>query len=100
MRTREENRIHQLKYRAKYRDKVRAYDRMRYKARRAEQNRIKAMGEKKCRVCEIMLRSRYGGFGTKHYCRSCVERGLAQRHSVREAMRRFRLKQKQNEQRK
>ena len=92
--TKEQNRIKQKKYRDKYREKVRAYDRMRYKLRRAEPSRIKRMGDKKCRICEIRLAGNFGGFGTKHYCRSCVDRGLAQKHSVREAMRRLRLRLK------
>lgn len=92
MRTKEQSRLIQKRFRARHAEKVRANDRLRYRLKRGEEARVKRMGAKHCRLCEIRLAGRYGGFGTKFYCRSCVDSGQAKRHSILMATRRYREK--------
>lgn len=48
------------------------YDRARYRKRRA-----KELGERKCLSCDILLRSKYGAYNSRAYCRSCIDSGAA-----------------------
>lgn len=92
-RTKEEQQKEYMRiYREKNREKFREYDRKRWNESRGELERIKAMAGKKCRSCEILLSSQYGGFGTKFYCRGCVESGDARQHTCRTATQRWRRK--------
>lgn len=43
--------------------------------------RLTRFKDRKCRVCEIMLiDEQYGAKQTVYYCRSCRDKGLAQKH--------------------
>ena len=98
-RIKEEQRIYMQAYRERNREKMREYDRKRWEESRGELERIKAMAGKKCRSCDILLSSQYGGFGTKFYCRGCVESGDARKDTCRTATQRLRKKkltEKQN----
>lgn len=53
--------------------------------------RKRRYGDRKCRLCEILLKSDFGGHGKKFYCDNCYKNGEARRHSIRMANRRFRM---------
>lgn len=36
-------------------------------------------GDRKCRCCTILLRSRHGAHFTRSYCRGCVDSGAAKK---------------------
>lgn len=78
------------KYRAKYKEKMRAYYHQYYLRKKKDKLRKERMGEKRCRLCEIRLASDAGAYGAKFYCESCVQIGDAKRHYTREASRRWR----------
>lgn len=63
-----------LKYRQKNREKMREYDRKRYKEKnRNEFRRRKVFAGKFCKICEIRLDGNYGARGTRVYCKSCSD---------------------------
>jgi hypothetical protein len=47
---------------------------------RKAKRRIESFGDRACRVCEILLRDSYGANGSRFYCGSCIEKGLARKH--------------------
>ena len=56
-----------------------------------ERLRKKRFADRKCRLCEILMRSEHGGHNKKFYCDSCVKSGEARKHTMRLANRKFRL---------
>lgn len=51
------------------------YDRQRYLTLKKPER----FGQRKCRCCEILLKSKYGAYNTRSYCRRCVELGYAKK---------------------
>lgn len=82
------------KYRAENKEHFLEYWRKRYHAVKANKERIARMGDKRCRACEIALKSTYGAYGTREYCRSCRDSGTARKHAGMLATRRWREKNK------
>ena len=60
-----------------------------YHAKYNEVLRKKRYRDRKCRLCEILLRSCYGGHKKKFYCDGCASTGEALKHARRMASRRF-----------
>lgn len=81
----------ELSWRQKNHDRAREYEKKYYYNVLRERFRKKTYNDRKCRLCEILMKSKYGGHGKKFYCDSCVESGEARRHTIRMAGRRFRI---------
>ena len=47
------------------------YDKKRYRSKR-----VVALGDAYCPACDILLRSRFGAYGTRRFCRSCRDSGV------------------------
>lgn len=79
----------QARWRNKNRDKIKMYNIIHHEKRRQQ-----IFIGKKCLVCEILLSSDIGAHGTYKYCRSCRNKGLAEKHSRQLRNKRYTYKQK------
>lgn len=82
----------ELSWRKKNHTRAREYEKKYYYDVLRERLRQKNFGDRKCRLCEILLKSVYGGHNKKFYCDGCVANGEARRHTIKMASRRFRAK--------
>lgn len=85
------------RYRAKYPEKVRAYDRLRYRLKRRLPKHQKLMGDRVCALCGVRMASEFASslgmtHGTRKHCRPCynTSKNLIQALNMRE----WRKKQK------
>lgn len=90
--TKEENTLRCRLYREKNRELIRSIKKSYYVRVQKEKDRIKRMGEKHCRICEILLKSTYGAYGTRKYCKRCVKEGRARKDSNRRSCKKYRGK--------
>lgn len=89
----EDKRYKRFLWRLQNKDKIKESNR-KYKTKTKEQRRYKYFGDRKCRVCGILLSDLdYGAKRTIHYCRSCRDKGLAQKDSNIRKKQKYNLKQ-------
>lgn len=72
----EKRREIQARWRMNNRSKIQAYNAIHHEKRR----QVTFTG-KYCLICEILLSSDIGAKRTRNYCRSCRDKGLAEKHS-------------------
>lgn len=81
------------RYRAKNLEKMRAYERRRYYTIRYMQRRKKEFGDRRCKLCDILMASEHAGAErTRTYCGSCSK--LARKEIHRLNMKAWRERQK------
>lgn len=87
------------KYRRKNLEKMRLWEKNRYWAKRKQERRVKEFGDRRCKMCEILLSTPvHGAKGTVLYCTTCSSnRKLIRKLYMREYRKKVKrmLKQKQ-----
>lgn len=70
----------ELSWRQKNPERAKEYRIKYYHTVLKDKRRRKGYGDKKCRLCEILMRSEYGAHKNKFYCNGCMNGGGAAKH--------------------